>query len=61
MIALTTITSTYLDQILRKFYAEGTPKQSTKRKTKMTTECALESNINSYNAIRSGINRHIHD
>ena len=27
----------------------------------MTTECALEYNINSYKAIRSGINRHLHD
>ena len=27
----------------------------------MTTECALEYNINSYKAIRSAINRHLHD
>ena len=61
MVDLTTITSTNLDQILGKFYAEATPKQSTKRKTEMTTECALEYNINSYKAIRSAINRHLHD
>ena len=41
MVGLTTITSSNLDQILGKFYAEDTPKQSTKRKTEMTTECAL--------------------
>ena len=27
----------------------------------MTTDCALEYNINFYKAIRSGINRHLHD
>ena len=61
MVDLTTITSTNLDQILGKFYAEATPKQSTKRKTKMTPECALEYKINSYKAIRSGINNHLHN
>ena len=47
--------------LIRTFYAEATPKQSTKRKTEMTTDCALEYNINFYKAIRSGINRHLHD
>ena len=61
MVDLMTITSTNLDQNIGKSYAEATPKQSTKRKTEMTTECALEYNINSYKAIRSGINRHLHD
>ena len=42
MIDLTTITSTNLDQVLGKFDAEATPKQSTKRKTEITTECALQ-------------------
>ena len=45
MVDLTTITSTNLDQILGKVYAEATPKQSTKRKTEINTECALEYNI----------------
>ena len=39
MVDLTTIKFTILDQTLGKFYAEST--QSTKRKTEMTTECAL--------------------
>ena len=44
MIDMTTITANDLDQLLGKFYAEATQKQSTKREREMTTECTLEYN-----------------
>lgn len=55
-----TITSTNLNQILKQFYVEATPRQLMKRKTEMATECALEYNSTYHNVSQSGINRHLH-
>ena len=55
------ISSEDLDKKLGKFYAEATPKSSEKRCNQMSSEQASEQNKNSYQSIRSALNRHLQD
>ena len=56
-----TVTSSVLNESLRKFYSEAQPKNLTSRAQKMPEAQAAEYHKNSMKNVRAAINRHLKD